>query len=167
MLDALVAAFPRTIMSEETVRIYARFLVDIDLDTAVAAVARLIARGRGFPLIADLREMSEMISGHGPPDTDQAFAEVMRAVSKWGAYGEPKWTHSAIRQAVESITWREVCFSEHAPSLRKHFQSAYESAKKRTTDPAHAALVAGVVSEVKQRLIGAAASAKQLDKGKP
>ena len=121
VLDALVAAFPRTMMSEETVRMYARFLVDFEIEHAVAAVAKWIAREQRFPQISELRESCAAAAGNGPPDADRAFAEVMRAVSKYGQYQEPRFTHSAIRQAVESITWREICLSEHAPSLRRRF----------------------------------------------
>lgn len=158
LLDALVAAFPRSNMSAETAQIYARFMIDIPADVGANAVARWIARGRTFPLIADLREACEQHDGSGPPDADRAFAEVMRAVGRWGIYGEPKWSHPAIGQAVDSITWREVCMSEHAPSLRAHFTKAYEAARKRTADPKHAQLVAGIVAEVKQKLVGSKAT---------
>jgi hypothetical protein len=166
VLDALVAAFPRTMMSEETVRMYARFLVDFELEHAVAAVAKWIAREQRFPVIAELREACAAAAGSGPPDADLAFAEVMRAVGSLGIYGEPKWSHGAIREAVDAITWREVCMSEHAPSLRKHFADAYATAKKRRTDPGHAALVAGVVSELKQRLLASGDTAALPDAAK-
>lgn len=152
VLDALVAAFPDRVMSEDTVRIYARFLVDIDLEVALGAVAQWIARCRKFPMIADLRELCDPSP---PPDGDRAFAEVMRAVGRFGVYASPVFSHVAIAEAVESITWREVCMSEHPPSLRAHFAKAYDAAKKRTADPAHAQLVAGIRAEVLQ-LVGAA-----------
>lgn len=155
VLDALVAAFPRTMMSEETVRMYARFLVDFEIEHAVAAVAKWIAREQRFPTIADLRESCSAAAGDGPPDADRAFVAVLREVSRVGAYGEPKFAHSSIRDAVEAIGWRELCLTKHDDhaALRAHFRQAYESSKKRRTDPGHAALVAGVVSELKQRLI--------------
>lgn len=152
VLDALVAAFPQRVMGEDTVRIYARFLVDVDLDVALGAVAQWIARCRTFPMIADLRELCDPSP---PPDADRAFAEVMRAVGKYGVYASPQFSHVAIYQAVDAITWREVCMSDHAPSLRAHFMKAYEAAKKRTADPAHAQLVAGIRAEV-MTLVGAA-----------
>lgn len=155
VLDALVAAFPRYVMSEETVRIYARFLVDVRLEDAVAAVAKWIAREQRFPMIAELREACAAVSGDGPPDADRAFAEVLRAVSRWGAWGEPRFSHSSIKEAVEAIGWRELCLTKHDDhaALRAHFRQAYDAAKKRRTDPGHAALVAGVVTELKQRLL--------------
>lgn len=165
VLDALVAAFPRTQLSAETVQIYARFLVDFDLEAAVNGAAKWIARGKGFPLISELREACAVAGGDGVPDADLAFREVLRAVSRWGAYGEPKWSHPAIEAAVESIGWREVCLSDNAPALRAHFAKSYEAAKKRTTDPKHAQLVAGVVKDLKQQLVGA--DRKALSAGKP
>lgn len=152
VLDALVAAFPQRIMSEDTVRIYARFLVDIELDVALGAVAQWIARCRTFPMIADLRELCDPSP---PPDADRAFGEVMKAVGRFGSYMTPTFSHVAITQAVESITWREVCMSEHMPSLRAHFGKAYDAAKKRTADPAHAQLVDGIKRDV-LALVGAA-----------
>lgn len=155
VLDALVAAFPRTMMSEETVRMYARFLVDFELEHAVAAVAKWIAREQRFPTIADLREACSAAAGNGPPDADQAYVLVLREVSRVGAWGEPRFEHGAIRDAVDAIGWRELCLTDRgdASALRAHFHRAYEAARKRRTDPGHAALVAGVVSELKQRLL--------------
>lgn len=152
ILDALVAAFPRTTMSAETVQIYARFLVDVSVEQAVDAAARWIARGRSFPLISELREAIEREHGAGPPDADQAFAEVMRKVGSVGRYREPVWSHPAISAAVDAITWREVCDSDNAPALRAHFTRAYEAAKKRTADPAHNLLVTSIGAEVRERI---------------
>ena len=166
VLDALVAAFPRYVMSAETVQLYARFLVDVKLDDAIAAVAKWIAREQRFPLISELREACANAAGDGAPDADQAFAEVLRAVAKWGAWGEPQFTHSAIRDAVNAIGWRSLCLTETGDhgTLRAHFRSAYDAAKKRRADPGHATLVAGIVRELKGRI--ASDEPKQLLAGK-
>lgn len=148
VLNVLVAAFPGRIMSKDTTLVYARFLADVPLDIGVSAAAQWIARCKAFPSIAELRELCDQRSGNGPPDADRAFAEVMRAVGRWGIYAEPQFSHIAIRQAVEAITWREICLSEHAPSLRAHFAKAYDAAKKRTADPGHAKLVEEIRNEV-------------------
>lgn len=160
VLDALHAAFPRTLMSDETISIYARFLVDIPLAEALEAVAKLIARGKGFPTIAEIRELADT---RRAPDHDLAWGEVKRWVSKCGAYGDPSFSHAAVAAAVGSLGWREICLSENEEATRAHFMKAYESARKRHADPGHVQLVAGIVADVKQRL--AKASTGELTRG--
>lgn len=155
VLDMLVAAFPMRVMSEETVQLYAIFLADVDLDTGIEAVARWIARETKFPAIAELRAWCEVVRGKGPPDADQAYAEVLRAVSRWGSRATPQWSHPAVSEAVDAIGWRDICMSDNPPALRAHFERAYVAAKKRTTDPGHRRLVDGIKGNA-LALVGAA-----------
>lgn len=136
------AAFPRVEIPEETARLYAVSLLDVDREAATRAVSKLVVNsGRFFPTIAELREQIADAAGAGVPDADRAWGEVMRAVSKFGAYRSPVFSHPAIAATVESLTWREICASDNVPALRAHFGKAYEAAKKRAIDPAHVALV--------------------------
>lgn len=67
------------------------------------------------------------------PDADQAFAEVLRAVSAHGYTSMPEWSHPAIGATVEALGgWvNGICFSENEPALRAHFLKLYESASAR------------------------------------
>lgn len=152
VLDALVAAFPHVRMSEETVRIYARFISDADVEPAIAAVARWIARERRFPSIADLRTEIAYANGTAAPDLDQAWEEVRKSFSSSRA---PKWSHPAIAAAVNALGYHEIGQSTEPGVTRAHFQRAYEAASKRMNDPTHAQLVASVRGEV-LALVGAA-----------
>lgn len=152
VLDALVAAYPHVRMSEETVRIYARFIVDADVEHAIAAVARWIARERRFPSISDLRTEIAYAAGTAAPDLDQAWEEVRKSFS---SSRPPAWSHPAVAAAVNALGYHEIGQSTEPGVTRAHFQRAYEAAVKRTSDPGHAQLVAGVRGEVMQ-LVGAA-----------
>ncbi len=162
LLDALHAAFPRTTISADTAQLYARFLVDLDLQSAAQAVAMWIATAKFFPTVGELRGLAT--SDGGAPDPDRAFAEVMKVVGSTGVYRTPRFSHPAIAEAVDAITWREVCLSDHAPSLRAHFAKAYEAARLRSNSAAHRGLVNGIVADVRAKLAGKAPA--QLAEGK-
>jgi Loader and inhibitor of phage G40P len=56
LVAILKAAFPRQPIEPETVKTYAAFLADLEVETATEAMKRLVASSRFFPTIAEIRE---------------------------------------------------------------------------------------------------------------
>jgi hypothetical protein len=66
------------------------------------------------------------------PEPDQAYAELIRAVSHVGYVGIPQWSHYAVAHTVEAIGgWQSICESTNEPALRAHFMQMYASASRR------------------------------------
>jgi hypothetical protein len=151
LVAVLVAAFPRTIVSVETLSIYARFLEDLDFKIATEAVAAWILREKYWPTISELRTATEQKSGNAAPDLDRAWAEVRRSFS-YSDERRPEWSHPAIRDAVEAIGHREIGQSTQPDVTRAHFQRAYEAAAKRNADPAHRLIATTIAGDVQKRV---------------
>ena len=64
-------------------------------------------------------------------EAGEAWAVVLKAVSKIGSYGQPKFKDEAIGKAVECIGWRNICLSETIGVERAHFMKIYETLKTR------------------------------------
>ena len=154
LLDALAAAFPRTTMSAETVQIYAAFLADLDFDRAATAVATHIAEGKWFPTIGELRALA--FADQLGPDIDQAWGEIMREVSRVGAYRSPSFSHPAVTAAVESLTWREICLDDNNVALRAHFGKVYAAARARIIADERTEFIKAIVAELPRRAIAGA-----------
>lgn len=119
------------------VRIGAQVLGDIAAAEALAFVKEQARAGREFaPTLGQVANAvltaREQAAGTYPPDSDQAWMQVQRAVRRHGwASGPPSWAHQAIADAVEAIGWRELCMSERPDVTRAHFTRFYESARAR------------------------------------
>jgi hypothetical protein len=163
LVAALVAAFPETMMSAETLQLYARFLVDAKAEHAAAAVATWIARERRFPRISELREAVERERGGAPPDIDQAWSEALRAARAGRA--PARWSHEAVRLAVAAIGFDDLRRSDNQAADRAHFAKAYEAAQRRTRDAGHRQLVQGVVKDMRQLMAAPAELRAQNEAG--
>lgn len=134
LVRSLVAAFPRQDVSPETMKIYCEMLADLDHSRAQEAINRIIASGKFFPTIAEIRAAA--VEGQTlMPDIEQAWGEVKRAISSQGRYRNPEWSHSAITSAVDAIGWQTLCDSENIGIERAHFIKLYQAhaeTEKRT-----------------------------------
>lgn len=79
-------------------------------------------------IIALLREITlsgkSLLSG-------EAWAEVMKEVSRVGSWGEPVFKEDTTRKAVEAIGWKAICQSENIGIERAHFLKVYDALEKR------------------------------------
>lgn len=57
----------------------------------------------------------------------EAWAIVLRAVSKIGSYGVPKFIDPSTQKSVDAIGWRNICLSENPMVERAHFLKIYET----------------------------------------
>lgn len=128
------AAFPHISITKETVAVYAEMLADLEFSSTQRALKRVLATSQFFPTIAAIRDAYAAVTGIKPPSTDEAWAEVIRAVRAIGVNGMPTWSHPTVQTTVAALGWREICMSENQSIIRAHFIKLYESASKATVE---------------------------------
>lgn len=115
-------------------------LDDIGVDEAIAVLADIARSGAQFPpppgviakTVLDLRDIA---AGTRAPDADEAWAEIQRGISTHGwTNGPPEWSHPAVRAVVAALTWRELCMSTNADTIRAHFLRLYDTAWRRVVN---------------------------------
>lgn len=115
-------------------------LADVTFDEAHAVVVDVARTGAQFPptpgtIAKTVLDGRDRAAGRMVPDADEAWAEVQHAVATVGFYaGPPAWSHPAVEGCVAAITWRELCLSTNADTLRAHFLRMYDTAARRTRD---------------------------------
>lgn len=130
LVAVLQAAYPRQELREETIRLYAAMLRDLEFVSAEQAVKRIIASSPYWPAIAEIRN-AVAEAETGLPSPEEAWEEVRRAVRDVGSYGRPQWSNPVLARAVESIGWLQICLSEQPGVERAHFLRVYESLRSR------------------------------------
>lgn len=131
-MSQLTGAYPRMTITEPTARTYAQLLGDLECGAALAALLEHVTESPHFPAISDIRQRAARKAA-GCPDPDQAWAEVTCAFSTVGSYGTPKWSHPAIKAAMDALGWRDLCGSNSADlaTWRAQFRGFYEAACTR------------------------------------
>jgi hypothetical protein len=113
-------------------------LADVTLTEAQAVVVDVARTGAQFPptpgvIAKTVLDGRDRARGTMVPDADQAWAEVQAGISSHGfVNGPPAWSHPAVEGCVAAITWRELCMSTNADTLRAHFLRMYDTAARRT-----------------------------------
>lgn len=108
-----------------------------------AAVLRLCATRKFLPTISEL--LAEINAAHVGPRRSglEAWGDVMRAVSRFGAYRDPEFTDPHVTATVRAMGWQEICASENQVADRARFVDAYEQISARGEIAATAALALG------------------------
>lgn len=75
-------------------------------------------------------------AGITAPGADEAWQEVVQAVSERGWYlGPPtSWSHPAVTAAARTIGWSALCHADNQTVLHGQFTRAYTTAVARITD---------------------------------
>lgn len=154
VIATLTAAYPRMEMSEETSKLYARFLQDLEYPKAQAAVVRLIANSKFFPTVAEIREAAFRVEQPDLPLPGEAWEEVMRQIRDVGYIGTPNFSHPLIGKAVQAMGgWIKLCQSEEGMVDRAHFLKVFEGYRGRyveeeKTAPIMRQLIGGVMNKL-------------------
>lgn len=130
----LLAAYPAARVSQETPRVYARGLHDLDYPGAQMAAERLMRTQKFLPTISELREVYVQMSRGGPRSGEEAWALVMTAIRRRGRYNPPVFKDDTINQALRLWgSWEALCNSpEDDPGGRARFVQLYDSLAKST-----------------------------------
>lgn len=127
-------------LEKDRLQFYVMMLSDIPPSILEVAVKKLIMTNKFLPSIAEIREtaygIKGTISGTAAPDESEAWGEVVKAIQSVGYYGKPKFSHEAIKTAVNNIGWQDICMTpnEGTNTLRSQFRRAYQLAAKRQKD---------------------------------
>ena len=148
VVAVIAAAYPQWPASKETVAVYADALADLSHADAMAAVRDLILTEDRWPTVATIRRRAADRAGILAPTSTQAWAEVVGQADEQGRYGQPRWTHPAIREAVKAVGWYEICMSTNQDTLRAQFMRMYDDIRSRhdvalLTEPGRLSLGSG------------------------
>lgn len=107
---------------------YTAALLDLEFDLALRAVDRMNKTAEWIPKISEIRaEAAELAVGRQRSGSE-AWGDVMAAVRKLGARGEPVFADPLVAQAVAAIGWRAICMADETDaSPRARFAEVYGS----------------------------------------
>jgi hypothetical protein len=119
-LNDLRAAFPRDQIREETVRVYARELADLDPGDVEAAVRALIRTSQFFPRVSEIREAAAALRLALPSEAD-ALRQV-EARTEWARLpeqhrGDPPAIHPVVKDALDLVGGAHAFRSSDQPSV--------------------------------------------------
>ena len=128
LVAILEAAYPRQELRRDTVEIYAMFLQDLDYKLAERVIAQHIRTQKWFPAISEIREAcAEMV--HQLPTTEEAMSIIRNAV-RVANYSMVK-SNDLLHQAVATVGFEKIGYSEHPEPLYKQIKEAYEKLRTR------------------------------------
>ena len=128
LVAILEMAYPRQDLREQTVEVYARFLQDLDYKVAERAIQNHIRNEKWFPTIAEIREACVELA-HDLPSTEEAMEIIRSAVQRYD-YGAIR-DNDLLRQAVATVGFEKIGYSEHPEPLYKQIKEAYEKLRTR------------------------------------
>lgn len=179
VLKTIRAAYPgRFEIAEDTVRVWASFVADIDDDLLYAAVARFISSAdHAFPpSLPEIRKAATSIRCEimGVPTEWEAWEEVLKAphpspvrTFRDGVFHDPEeyvWKHELVGKVARQLGWHRRQFpGTNLEADRAHFVQAYKSAmatmlKTETQIP----LVSQYIQDKQQQLLDVTEQVKQL-----
>ena len=125
-------SYPSAKVGVDTVKAYARMIVDLDHAEAQAAVYSLIAESKFFPAISEIRRrvVGDRLALQ---PAEEAWADVLAAIGSCGIYRTPQFEHHLTSYALASIGWQNLCNSgqDQLPFLRSQFMKAYKAGEER------------------------------------
>ena len=116
-----------------TAKAWMMILNDIPYKIAEAALIKVLSTAKFFPVPADIREAANSFTP-GLPTAEEAWLEVYRNARVNGIYRPSEWSSEVIKEAVNGIGWRNICYSENLGIERAHFMRIYDTLKKRQED---------------------------------
>lgn len=143
-----------------TAALWLEGLSDLPFPIAKTAMLKVLATSRFWPTLADLREAAASIN---PPTTlplpEQAWAEVVNAIRRYGYTHTPEWSHPAVGRAADAMYggWVRLCQSctmETIPADRAHYMRIYGGlTKTQREDALLPAPVKAVINELRMKLL--------------
>jgi hypothetical protein len=116
-----------------TAKAWMMILNDIPYKIAEAALIKVLSTAKFFPVPADIREAANSFTP-GLPTAEEAWLEVYHNARVNGIYRPSEWSSKVIKEAVDGIGWRNICYSENLGVERAHFMRIYGTLKKRQED---------------------------------
>lgn len=166
LIAVMVAAYPTTKVSDDSVRIYVRMLADLDYPAANAAVEQLLAISKWMPTVAEIRERVLSLSVGEVRAGGEAWGSVLRAIAGAGRNRKPgvdfAFADPVVGEAVKAFGWENLCDSENQVADRARFVELYD---QLATKHRRAQLSEGLPAMQRFRALQAAQSARELESG--
>lgn len=130
LVAAMVAAFPTSRVTAESVGVYERMLADLDYGTANAAVAHLVATSRWMPTVAEIRERAFTLQSGEVTAGGEAWGKVLKSIARYGRNRVPgvdfAFACPVTHETVKALGWVPLCDSEHQTADRARFVDLYD-----------------------------------------
>jgi hypothetical protein len=128
LVTMLQLAYPRQVLDEKNVEVYARFIQDLNYKVAEQVITEHIMTQKWFPTIAEIREACvELV--HNLPSTEEAMEIIRSAVQNYN-YQAIK-NNDLLRQAVATVGFEKIGYSEHPEPLYRQIKEAYDNLRKQ------------------------------------
>lgn len=131
LVAVLVAAYPTTKATAETVGIYERMLADLGYPSANAAVEQLLATSKWMPTVAEIRDRVVSLQTGEIRAGGEAWGSVLKAIARSGRNRTPgvdfHFADPVVLEAVRALGWVNLCDSENATADRARFVELYDA----------------------------------------
>lgn len=128
LVTMLQLAYPRQVLDEKNVEVYARFIQDLNYKVAEQVITEHIMTQKWFPTIAEIREACvELV--HNLPSTEEAMEIIRSAVQNYN-YQAIK-NNDLLRQAVATVGFEKIGYSEQPEPLYRQIKEAYDNLRKQ------------------------------------
>lgn len=117
----------------ERMAIYVEMLNDIPADVLEKVCKKAILECKFLPSIAELvqsaRNFIGDMTGNSTPTWEEAWKEIEHEMQTTFVYGEPRFSHPAIKQAIDSFGWQELCsvLTRDLPITRAQLRDMYNN----------------------------------------
>ncbi len=143
VLTILSAAYPRFMLTEQTVQTYYSLLKDIEVDSLHIAAKRCATTQEFFPTVYELRRAvaENLREAQHLPSVYEAWEEligfpkdgILRRLVQADEgfiieYCQVKWSHPLIEKIARQMGWPDFPDGERVSTDRAHFFRAYEYA---------------------------------------
>ncbi len=105
-------------------------LADLDDNLLTMACRNHRERSQWLPSIAEIRASAVSLMRQASPadqDWNEAYAELQKAIRRYGYVTVPEWTNPALAETVKTLGgWQAVCFNEDPEGVfRAQFRDVY------------------------------------------
>jgi hypothetical protein len=118
-------------MSKNTINIIYQILSDIVDSDFEKAVLWHLRNSKYRPSPAEIREAVKTLS-IPVKGGDEAWGDVIQAISSCGYYRTPEFSDPVTAKAVERMDWQSICKSSESdlPTIRAQFRNLYDNIRK-------------------------------------
>jgi len=150
----LLGAYPHAKVHSRTSQVYETMLADLDVESARAAVQRLITTSKFMPTVAEVRAAAADLERGPVRSGADAWLDVLAQIRSEGYCGAPRFDDAIVTALVERWGWSRLCLEGSLEADRARFIEAYDSLAKQARD-----------REVSGLALPSAPASKRLTKG--
>jgi hypothetical protein len=125
---------------------YADLLGDLTYAQCNAALRVLLQTSTWLPSVAEIRAAALEVDRGPVRAGGDAWGDVLRAVSRYGAYRRPgedfTFADPVVARCVQSLGWQQICASENVTADRAQFIRLYDTTAGQTHRQAQAPMLA-------------------------